>query len=204
MNTGQPPAERKLLHVGCGFASRERLPACFQAADWREIRFDIEPAVQPDILGSMTDMSAVEPASVDAIYSSHNLEHLHAFEVPVALAEFRRVLKPTGFVLLTLPDLRAVARAIADDHLAEPLYMSMAGPINPLDVVFGHQPSIQRGLVHMAHRTGFSARTLADALLGAGFAEVRVHEGTRWDLWAVGTMPDTPDSIFEELSGVLG
>jgi hypothetical protein len=30
-----------------------------------------------------------------------------------------------------------------------------------------------------------------------------VHEGTRWDLWAIGTMPETPEQVFEELAGVL-
>ena len=36
----------------------------------------------------MTDMSMVDSAAVDAVWSSHNLEHLYAHEVPVALGEF--------------------------------------------------------------------------------------------------------------------
>jgi SAM-dependent methyltransferase len=194
---------RSVLHVGCGMAPRERLPAVFQRPEWREIRLDIDPAVKPDIVGSITDMSAVEAGTMDALWSSHNLEHVNAFEVPVALAEFRRVLKPTGFALISLPDLRAVARHIAQDMLNEPLYESASGPISPLDIVFGHQASIERGQVYMAHRTGFTARTLGEALIDAGFTEVRVHEGSRWDLWAIGTMPETPEEVFDELAGVL-
>jgi hypothetical protein len=113
------------------------------------------------------------------------------------------VLKPSGFALITLPDLRAVARHIADDLLEEPLYVSPSGPISALDIVFGHQASIAQGNHYMAHRTGFTARTLGQALVNAGFAEVRVHEGTRLDLWAVATMPETPESVFEDLAGVL-
>lgn len=184
-------------------AARERLPVIFQAPEWLEVRMDIDPAVKPDVVGTITDMNAIAPASVDAIWSSHNLEHVNSFEVPKVLAEFRRVLKADGFALITLPDLRAVARAIADDRLTEPLYVSPSGPISPLDVVFGHQPSMAAGNLYMAHRTGFTARTLGQALIDAGFAEVRVHEGTRWDLWAVATMPQTAEDIFEQLAPVL-
>jgi len=62
--------------------------------------------MQPDIVCSITDMSPVAADSVDAVWSSHNLEHLQRHEVPVALAEFLRVLKPAGLLLLTLPDLQ--------------------------------------------------------------------------------------------------
>lgn len=195
--------KRLLLHAGCGDGPRDRIPEYFRTAQWQEIRLDIDPGVQPDVLGSITDMSTIASQSVDAIWCSHSLEHVHSFEVPVALAEFRRVLKPDGFALITVPDLRAVAQMIANDLLHESLYDSNAGPINPLDIVFGHQASIARGEVFMAHRTGFTSRTLGELLADAGFTEVRVHEGTRWDLWAVATMPDTPASVFEELAGVL-
>jgi SAM-dependent methyltransferase len=201
--TPRPQLARRVLHVGCGMPSRDRLPAVFQRPYWQEVRFDINPAVIPDIVGSITDLQGVADASVDAIWSSHNLEHVNSFEVPQALAAFRRVLKRNGFALITLPDLRAVARHIADDLLEEPLYVSQAGSISALDVIFGHQAAIERGNHYMAHRTGFTARTLGQALLNAGFAEVRVHEGDKWDLWAVATMPETPESVFEELAEVL-
>jgi SAM-dependent methyltransferase len=196
-------ASRRFLHVGCGQATRDRLPEIFQREGWQEVRLDIDPAVNPDIVANITDLQGVADASMDALWSSHNLEHVHSFQVPQALAAFRRVLKPNGFALVTLPDMRAVARHIADDLLEEPLYVSPAGPISALDILFGHQASIAQGNEYMAHRTGFTARTLGQALVTAGFAEVRVHEGSRLDLWAVATMPETPDSVFEELAGVL-
>lgn len=193
---------RTLLHVGCGHARAERLPVCFRAPQWREIRFDINPDVMPDIVGSLTDMHRIASASVDAVWSSHNLEHLHAYEVPRALAEFRRVLKPHGYALITLPDLRAVARHIMADALDRPLYHSEAGPIGALDVLFGHQASIARGNDYMAHRTGFTATSLGHVLVDAGFFEVRVREGKHWDLWALATLPGTGAGVFEELAMV--
>ncbi|HEU4853586.1 MAG TPA: class I SAM-dependent methyltransferase [Telluria sp.] len=203
-NTGaSTSAKLKLLHVGCGSSPRERLPFVFQHPNWQEVRYDIDPAVCPHLVGSITDMSSVPDASMDAIWSSHNLEHLNSFEVPTALAEFRRVLKPTGFVLISLPDMLSIAKLVVDDALGETLYESPAGPIRPLDMIFGHQAAIKAGNNFMAHRTGFTATTLGNALADAGFDEVRVHEGTRWDLWAVATMPDTDASVFYDLADVM-
>ena len=102
-----PPAGKTVLNVGCGYPLRQKLHRHFHGPQWREIRLDLDPAVQPDIVCSITDMSPVATDSVDAIWSSHNLEHLQRHEVPLALAEFIRVLKPQGLLLLTLPDLRA-------------------------------------------------------------------------------------------------
>lgn len=203
MNAAMQPPPRRLLHVGCGPRNAARLPAGLQAPHWQEIRFDIDAAVQPDIVGSITDLGALADASVEAIYSSHNLEHLHGYEVPQALREFRRVLNPQGFVLLTLPDLGAIARQIAHGQLEQPLYHSAAGPISALDMLFGHQASLRNGNHYMAHRTGFTAETLARHLLDAGFGEVRVHQGRHWDLWALATPGAADPQVLEQLAGVL-
>jgi predicted SAM-dependent methyltransferase len=47
-------------------------------------------------------MSALATGSVDAVVSSHNMEHLYPHEVPLALAEFVRVLKPDWRALAVL------------------------------------------------------------------------------------------------------
>jgi predicted SAM-dependent methyltransferase len=197
------PATRLFLHVGCGRARADRLPSCFREGGWREIRLDIDPEVGPDIVASITDMAKVPDASFDAVWSSHNLEHLHSFEVPLALNEFFRVLKPDGFVLINLPDLRAIARYILADNLSNPMYQSEVGVITPLDVLFGHQQSLQKGHHFMAHRTGFTATTLGQCLLDAGFAEVRVTEGRSWDLWALALMPASSRGLLTDMAGVM-
>ncbi len=66
--------------------------------------------MEPDVLGTMTNMSAVATGSVDAVVSSHNIEHLYPHEVPLALAEFVRVLKPDGRVLITCPDMQPASK----------------------------------------------------------------------------------------------
>ena len=83
---------KTFLHVGCGPVKKSQIPG-FKEDDWAEIRFDIDKNVNPDIEGTLTDMSQVETGSVDAIYSSHNIEHVYPHEVPIVLNEFYRVLK---------------------------------------------------------------------------------------------------------------
>ena len=95
--------EKVFLHVGCGPKRKAATTRGFDSDQWREIRFDIDPSVAPDIIGTMTDMSTVATASVDAVFSSHNIEHLYPHEVPVALAEFLRVLKDGGLPSSPVP-----------------------------------------------------------------------------------------------------
>jgi SAM-dependent methyltransferase len=178
---------RKLvLHVGCGPHEEDNLHVRFRGPEWRELRLDIDPDMRPDLVGDIAGMGDVVPsASVDAVWSSHNIEHVFAHEVPQVFGEFLRVLRPGGFVLVTTPDLQRAAERIASGKLEDPLYQSPAGPITPLDMVFGHGREIARGFEYMAHRTGYTARTLEQKLCDAGFEAVRVRrEPADRALWA--------------------
>jgi SAM-dependent methyltransferase len=172
-----------VLNVGCGYPSKQGLHLSFQGEEWRELRLDINPAVNPDILCSMTDMHPLATGSIDAIWSSHNLEHLYRHEVPVALAEFIRVLRPGGHTLVTLPDMQRIAELAASGGLENEAYNSPAGPITPLDMIYGHTASLAHGNLHMAHKTGFTALTLRQVLGEAGFSGITLQrEG--FSLWA--------------------
>jgi predicted SAM-dependent methyltransferase len=181
--------QKIVLNVGCGYPLRQKLHRHFHGPEWREVRLDLDPSVRPDIVCSITDMRPVSANSIDAVWSSHNLEHLQRHEVPLALGEFIRVLKPQGLLLLTLPDLQQVAQLVVDDQLEDLAYQSPSGPVTPLDMIFGHTASLARGNRFMAHRTGFTARTLDQALVEAGFVEVRLRAGGSFDLWATAYKP---------------
>jgi SAM-dependent methyltransferase len=179
---------KTFLHVGCGAKTQANTTRVFAStADWTELRFDIDPAVKPDIEGTILDMSGVRDASVDAVFSSHNIEHVYPHEVPLALKEFLRVLSPDGILVLTCPDLKSVATLIADDKLTEPAYESPAGPIAPLDILYGFRPSLAQGNLYMAHKCGFTAKVLQGTLLHAGFraAALAARPHPFYDLWAI-------------------
>jgi SAM-dependent methyltransferase len=165
------------------------LHPAFDPALWAELRLDIDPHTEPDIVASVLDMHlAVSSLGQDAIWCSHILEHLYAHEVPVALAEFHRVLKPDGFALITCPDLEMVADLILSDGLDTQAYHSPAGPITPLDMLYGHSPSIAAGRTYMAHNTGFTCARLGRLLVDSGFPTV-LAKRDRFALWALALMP---------------
>jgi len=182
---------RYLLHAGSGWRNANPLPEIYANQEWSEIRLDIDPSVQPDIVGDIRNMPQVHTGAYDAVYSSHNLEHLYPHETTYALAEFYRTLKPGGHALVVCPDLQAVAQYIANGKILEPVYISPAGPIAPMDMLFGHRPSLAAGNAHMAHHSGFTDQSIAAALEEAGFENVRVEKrGAPYlDLWAVGFKP---------------
>lgn len=188
-----------LLHVGCGRKSIQDTP--FAGSGWREVRLDIDASVQPDVQASMLHMHGVATASVDALFSSHNIEHLEAHQVSAALREFRRVLKADGFCLITCPDLQSLGEAISSDRLSDPLYSSRSGPITPLDILYGHGASLAAGHRHMAHRCGFSANSLRRQLLEAGFAHVvSARRPGHFDLWALAAREQLDPAALEPLA----
>ena len=197
-------AERRIktfLHVGCGPAHKQNTTAEFSSDYWHELRFDIDPNVNPHYIGTMTDMTAIEDNFVDAIYSSHNIEHLYAHEVAEALSEFKRVLNEDGFLVLTCPDLQEVAKLIAEDKLTEPAYTSPAGPITPLDILYGFRPSIAQGNTYMAHRCGFTETVLRGTLVATGFASVAtMRRPAAYDLWAIASIPKLSEEKLRDIA----
>ena len=181
---------KTFFHIGFGPKSKDPTTRAYNTDEWAALRLDIDPAVQTDIIGAMTDISSLAPASVHAIFSSHNIEHPYPHEAPIALAEFKRVLKPDGFLIVTAPDQQAVFALIAEDKLTEPAYHSPAGPIAPLDILYGHRPSMARGNLFMIHRCGFTQKVLSGAIQQAGFVQVAIRrrEHPFSDLWAFPTI----------------
>ena len=191
---------KTFLHVGCGGQNKTRLKG-FSSDEWSEIRFDIDKSVSPDIVGTLTDMSLVKSGSVDAIYSSHNIEHIYPHEVPLAFKEFHRVLKADGIVVMTCPDLQSVCEVVANDRLVEPLYISPAGPITPLDILFGHIKSMFNGHLFMAHKGGFTFSSLRQCFFAAGFTKaVGFRRPKAYDLWLVAFKQNSSDENLKKIA----
>ena len=166
-------SKKRCLHAGCGPA---RLPSDLYPPDeWQEVRLDIDAGTGCDIVADIRDIKG--PSGLyDAIYSSHTLEHLYSHDVPTALAEFYRVLKPGGELAIVVPDVQAVAEHVAQGNLTKPVYTVEVGDICPIDILWGYREAIAQGNLHYVHRTGFVTDSLLDALREAGFGFVSVEK----------------------------
>jgi len=189
----------RLLHVGCGQKTSADLPPPFNQAPWQEIRLDIDPQMRPDIVASIDAMPMIGDGAVHGVYSAHNLEHLYPHEVEAALAEFRRVLAPNGIAVITTPDLSMIAEAISQGRLMETVYTAPAGPVAPIDMLYGFRPWLANGARQMAHRTGFTTQSLVDALRKAGFANVAACSDKFWAIWAVASRNEGDGAAVQAL-----
>jgi hypothetical protein len=188
-----------VLNVGCGPQDRHDPLGFEDPTKWRQIRMDIDPALQPDVIGSFTDMSAVPSESVDAVTSSHCIEHLYWHEVGPALKEAFRVLKPEGYMMTLCPDLQAAAEMIAQDRLFDIAY----GIVTPFDMVYSHRAFVEAGHkaghTFMEHKSGFTMSVLLQQLSEAGFgscAGVR----RKFQLWAVSTKRPCDEAQLRRLA----
>ena len=176
---------KNLLHVGCGYNTKENTLKYYDD-EWKETRVDINPDVNPDILGTMKDLSNVQNNYYDSVFSSHSIEHVYIHEVNTVLKAFYRVLKQNGFLVITCPDLKSISKLIVEDKLLEVAYESPAGSINPADMLWGHSNSIKEGNEFMAHKCGFTKKTLMGVCTNANFKSVAGIERPKlFDLWVV-------------------
>jgi len=114
--------------------------------------------------------------SVEAIQMHSALEHLSHRRTNSFLSDCRRVLKPGGSMLVTVPDLESV--------LAE--FLGLAGPHpgseyqNPAQerreylrwVIYGNQRSHE--IEGQTHKNGFTAADLRQGFEAAGFEQIQV------------------------------
>jgi ubiquinone/menaquinone biosynthesis C-methylase UbiE len=143
----------------------------------------------------MTDMPTVASGSVDAVYSSHGIEHLYWHDVPKALTEFLRVLKDDGFVVITCPDVQAAAAMVAEDRLFDTAYESPAGSITPFDIFYSYRPFVEQNPQWMSHHCGFTFSTLTRVLRDAGFQDTAgFRRPDAFDLWIVASKCARPQA----------
>lgn len=162
---------KKLLNVG-GNSKAILLPP--QYAGFEHVLLDIDPTGAPDIVCDARKLTTLDAGQFDAVYCSHNLEHYYRHEVQAVLAGFLHVLKDSGFAHIRVPDIHEVMRVTIERGLDidDILYESPAGPIMVLDVLYGYSVEIERsGQDFFAHRTGFTQKSLSNALKSAAFSK---------------------------------
>ncbi|MGB3237228.1 MAG: methyltransferase domain-containing protein, partial [Geitlerinemataceae cyanobacterium] len=91
--------EKLKLHIG----GTEAHP------DWKVL--DVEERPEVDFIGNASNLEQFEDNSIEAIYTSHVLEHFHHTlrnELIETLTEWHRVLKPGGKLYISVPDLQVL------------------------------------------------------------------------------------------------
>ena len=172
---------------------------------WDEVRLDIEPVYEPDILMDARDLqTALDPGQFDAVHISHNLEHYYPHEVMGVLRGILHVLSEDGFAEIRVPDVIAAMRKAVFDNgdLDTFLYQAAAGPVVVHDALWGYPAYIERYGPAMGHHTGFSERTLRRALFDAGYNEVYMMVGN-FELHAFACKGTLPVEIAA-LMGIAG
>lgn len=164
-----------LLHAACGPATIADLRPMFPVfgEDWTEVRLDIDGKYGADIVGDMRDIETWESdrpvpgGDFDAVYCSHAIEHLHLYDAPKALATFREVLKPGGFLIVIVPNFEAACRHVIEGR-GQKFYDSPAGPIFAYEVIYGKE-NWSADNAFMRHATGYTPDLLRGVIVGAGF-----------------------------------
>jgi SAM-dependent methyltransferase len=171
MQSGAAPSgsPRSVLVAGSG---SDTVPQ-WQESGYTVARLDIDPRAEPDIVASMTDVGDVGP--FDVVYCSHALEHLYPHEVPKALSEFYRVLKPGGVCIILVPDLEGVP---ATDEVLP------GASCTGLHLYYGDARLIPE-FPAMAHHCGFVAATLRQVMEAAGFT-VKTDRMSYYNLMGIG------------------
>jgi predicted SAM-dependent methyltransferase len=145
------PVQPLRLHLG-GWERRD---------GWKIL--DIQASHNADFIGNCQDLSQFDTGSVTEIYASHIYEHLnYNEELPRALAEAFRVLKPGGLMRIGVPDLEALARLILDKRI------SLEERFEVQRMIFGGQTDD-----HDYHKVGLTFDFLKGFLERAGFRGIQ-------------------------------
>lgn len=143
------------LNLGCG----ER----HFGADW--VNVDVlyrPPNVVPDIVCDLKALS-IAYDSADMIHLGHCIEHFGLGECNALLRELHRILKPGGSLIVTVPDIRALAKRWLTGTLDT--YTMMVNVYGPYA---GHETD--------RHRWGYDYDSLRLTILEAGFFNVRAFD----------------------------
>jgi len=160
------------LHLGCGEGILDKwINIDKYYEDPRVIKKDIYLLNYPE-------------NSVDAIYSSHSLEHLPVRHARLALKNWVKILKPGGKLFLAIPDLEETMRCILNKDIS---FLDRYTWF--LHVLFGYQASSsERDLTldspvdyGQFHTCGFTEELIVFYLLDDGYDIIELYHYNGWD-----------------------
>jgi predicted SAM-dependent methyltransferase len=129
------------------------------------VNIDIQEKWNPDVVADWNDLSMFEDGSVDLIASVHSREHVDCTGAQPFYKEAHRVLKPSGSMLIFVPDLRALAQRWLLGQITDYIYV-----VNLMGAYVSH-PSDR----HLWHVTPASLR--AELMEAAPWATIKPFDG---------------------------
>jgi predicted SAM-dependent methyltransferase len=149
----------KKLNLGC---SIHRLPTY--------INVDVQERFNPDIVSNASSLSFAADSEYDLVRASHILEHFDLKDCRSVLFEWRRVIKPNGFLIVCVPYFEAWAwrtvlwpRGLALDE--KTLKNGWINGLFALDLPpeFRHKVVFtERSLRNLLHECGFQVKARLD------------------------------------------
>jgi len=117
----------------------------------------------PDIVADCRELPMLDSDSATMIVLHHGLEHFGCGEADGMLKECHRILKSDGRLIVCVPDMRALAKALVLEQITAQLYMT-----NVYGAYMGDPAD--------RHAWGFTALSLSLLLLEAGFRRVETFD----------------------------
>lgn len=165
------PKLKKLLNIGGGSKSIP-LPAGYE--EYEHVLLDISPGPDVDIVCDARELNKFG-FLFDVIYCAHNLEHYSENDARFILRAMWCALKVGGLVDIIVPNIVYFINQmqLCKHDIEDIAYTSPAGPIRYIDILYGYQQAIEKN-PFMKHSYGFTPKSLENALIKAGFENVRV------------------------------
>lgn len=119
------------------------------------INIDAQERWNPDLVADWNDLSMFDDGTMDLAVSHHSLEHVGCGEGVGFIREAYRVLKPGGSLIVTVPDMRALAQRWLTHQITTQIYMT---------AVYG----AYMGNPHDRHAWGYDAMSLRSFIAADG------------------------------------
>lgn len=111
--------------------------------------------------GKLIEQFPLEDGCADEVMSIHVIEHFHRYNTDAVIAEFKRLLKVGGKLVLECPNLEAACRNL------------LAGMDEQMTLwpIYG---SPKEGNPFVAHLWGWTPKTMKELLASHGFSDIQI------------------------------